>query len=124
VVGINYDPSHLLRMNIDAMRFLREFVGHVVHVHGKDTQIDHQAMYELGTEQGHTLGQAPGFGGTFWRYTIPGHGCFAWTPAFEVLKDAGYDGYVSIELEDCRYNGSEDGEKRGLLLSRDNLASF
>ena len=35
--GLNYDPSHLIRLGIDPIRFLREFVGHVYHVHGKDS---------------------------------------------------------------------------------------
>ena len=33
-IGINYDPSHLLRMGIDPIRFLKEFVTRVGHVHG------------------------------------------------------------------------------------------
>ena len=28
-MGVNYDPSHLVRMGIDPIRFLKEFVGHV-----------------------------------------------------------------------------------------------
>jgi sugar phosphate isomerase/epimerase len=34
------------------------------------------------------------------------------------LKAAGYDGLVSIELEDDDFNGTEDGEKRGLIAGR------
>ena len=33
-MGINYDPSHLIRMVIDYLRFLEEFVDRVYHVHG------------------------------------------------------------------------------------------
>ena len=36
-LGVNYDPSHLLRMGIDPLRFLSEFIGRVYHVHAKDS---------------------------------------------------------------------------------------
>jgi sugar phosphate isomerase/epimerase len=42
---------------------------------------------------------------------------------FGILKDAGYQGMVSIELEDENFNGTEQGEKRGFTVSRDYLAS-
>ncbi|MBK8857548.1 MAG: hypothetical protein IPN11_07620 [Opitutaceae bacterium] len=44
-------------------------------------------------------------------------------PLLTVLKDAGYKGYVSIELEDVDFNGTVDGEKRGFLAARDFLQS-
>ena len=59
-----------------------------------------------------------GFGGSHWRYTIPGHGIMRWVEGFGMLAGRGYDGFVSVELEDANFNGSEDGEKQGLLLSR------
>ena len=47
-MGVNYDPSHLIRMGIDPIRFLREFAHRVYHVHGKDTEIIPEAVYEFG----------------------------------------------------------------------------
>lgn len=122
-IGVNFDPSHLIRMGIDALRFLHEVADRVAHVHGKDTEIDRAALQELGWEQPATFAPSPDFGGPFWRYTIPGHGEFPWTRGLEVLQGAGYDGYVSIELEDFRFNGSEEGEKNGLLAASAFLAS-
>lgn len=116
--AINYDPSHLIRMGIDPIRFLREFVDNVAHVHGKDTELLDERRYELGTELPAAFTPDPGFGGTAWRYTIPGQGVFRWTAAFKMLADAEYTGYVSIELEDENFNGTDEGEQRGLLLSR------
>ncbi len=116
--AINYDPSHLLRMGIDPLRFLREFVDSVGHVHGKDTELLDEQAYELGTELPPAFAKVPEFGGTAWRYTIPGHGAFRWTAALKVLADAGYAGRLSIELEDENFNGTTEGEQRGLLLSR------
>ncbi len=115
-MGVNYDPSHLIRMGIDPLRFLREFVGRVYHVHGKDTELFVDNLYEYGHEQPPTFGKEMGFGSMAWRYTIPGHGVAGWTQIFSILKAAGYDGGVSIELEDMNFNGSEAGEKQGILL--------
>jgi len=120
-MGVNYDPSHLLRMGIDPLRFLGEFMSRVGHVHGKDTEILGDELYEFGTLQAGTSGKPIGFGGYSWRYCIPGHGGVRWGKVLEMLKDAKYQGMVSIELEDKDFNGSEEGEKRGILASRDFL---
>jgi sugar phosphate isomerase/epimerase len=123
VMGVNFDPSHLIRMGCDPVRFLGEFADKVVHVHGKDTEILDDELYEHGNLQPATHAKGHGFGGHHWRYTLPGHGVARWTKMFGILKDAGYKGMVSIELEDENFNGTEQGEKRGFIVSRDYLAS-
>jgi sugar phosphate isomerase/epimerase len=114
-VGINYDPSHLVRMGIDPLRFLKEFSARVRHVHGKDTMVLAEDVYEYGTEVPATFAPGHGFGSSAWRYTIPGHGQVPWVAVFDVLKRAGYPGAVSIELEDENFNGTTEGEKLGIL---------
>jgi len=116
-VGLNYDPSHLIRLGVDHLRFLREFVGHVVHVHAKDTELFPEAAYELGLYQPSAFAESHKFGGHTWRYTLPGHGAARWREVFGILKDAGYRGVVSVELEDERFNGSIAGEQAGLTQS-------
>lgn len=122
-IGLNYDPSHLLRMGIDPLRFLKEFGERVGHVHGKDTEILADRVYELGYEQEPTFAAIPDFGGTSWRYTIPGEGGTNWSEVFRTLHALNYQGAVSIELEDANYNGSEEGEKRGILAGAAFLAA-
>lgn len=114
-MGVNYDPSHLIRMGIDPLRFLKEFVSRVYHVHGKDTELFADNLYEYGHEQPPTFASQMGFGSMAWRYTIPGHGVASWTQIFSILKEAGYAGCVSIELEDMNFNGTQDGEQQGIL---------
>lgn len=121
-VGVNYDPSHLIRMGIDPIRFVEEFADRVYHVHGKDTEIMAEGLYEYGTEQPATFAKGHGFGSVSWRYTIPGHGQMRWVKGFEILKARGYNGAVSIELEDENFNGSEAGEKAGILSGAHFLA--
>ena len=121
-VGLNYDPSHLIRLQIDHIRFLKEFAPHVRHVHAKDTEVDEEARYELGT-QSSAFKDPHRWGDYIWRYTIPGAGVTRWGEAMRILKDAGFKGTVSVELEDENFNGTEEGEKRALTHSLDYLRS-
>jgi sugar phosphate isomerase/epimerase len=121
-LAINYDPSHLIRMGIDPVRFLREFAGRIGHVHAKDTQIFEESLYEFGNLQPATLAEGHPYGGYHWRYCVPGHGQAPWAAILGVLKESNYRGLMSIELEDEDFNGSEAGEKRGILAARDFLA--
>jgi sugar phosphate isomerase/epimerase len=116
-LALNYDPSHLIRLGVDHLRFLKEFAGQVAHVHGKDTELFPEAAYEFGLYQPSAFSPGHGFGEQAWRYTIPGHGVARWTEIFKTLKAAGYRGLVCIELEDENFNGTEAGEKAGLIHS-------
>jgi sugar phosphate isomerase/epimerase len=116
--GINYDPSHLLRLGIDPVRFVREFAPRVVHVHGKDTEISPEALYETGWET--SLAKLSRGG---WRYTIPGHGEARWSLILQVLKEAGYAGAVCIEHEDDVFTGTPALEQEGLLHAARFLAT-
>ncbi len=123
-LAINFDPSHLIRMGIDPARFLEEFAGRVGHVHAKDTQIIHEGLYEFGNLQPATFAEPRLYGGYHWRYCVPGHGTAPWTTLLRMLKESKYDGMISVELEDENFNGSEAGEKRGLVAARDFLATI
>lgn len=121
--GINYDPSHLVRVGVDYLRALDEFAPRVIHVHGKDTAFDNEALYQFGTI-GPTFARSPAFGEGHWRYTIPGEGACDWAAICARLARANFDGTISIELEDFRYNGSVETEKQGLSRARTHLARF
>lgn len=114
-MGINYDPSHLIRMSIDPLRFLEEFKNRVFHVHGKDCTLLTENLYNFGSEQPPTFAEPVAFGAMHWRYAIPGHGVTRWTRVFEMLEANGYEGAVSIELEDANFTGDEASEKQGIL---------
>jgi len=114
-MGVNFDPSHLVRMGIDPIRFLREFVGHVFHVHGKDTMIIQENLYQYGNLQESTFSKPYKYGGMNWRYTIPGHGVSDWKTILNILVENNYKGCISIELEDHYYDDTEDDQKQGVL---------
>lgn len=114
--AINYDPSHLIRLGVDHVRFVSEFAPHIRHVHAKDTELIDEARYEFGTQPGAFKDLRP-FGEWTWRYCIPGHGSARWNEIFRVLQSAGFTGRVSIELEDENFYKTEQDEKLGLLTS-------
>ena len=118
-LGINYDPSHLVRMGIDPLRFLREFAPRIHHVHAKDTLILPDGLYHFGNLQPSAIASPHAFGGHSWRYTISGNGNVPWPPLLAILREIDYRGVISIELEDEQFNGSEEMEQQALLQSRD-----
>jgi sugar phosphate isomerase/epimerase len=122
-LGLNYDPSHLVRIGIDWRRALDEFASRVFHVHGKDTDIDAERLYEYGN-LGPSLGSARAFGEGWWRYTIPGDGVVDWGHVTRRLEDEGFDGIISVELEDHRYHRTWESESEGLRRARAHLAQF
>ena len=129
---LNYDPSHLVRVGVDPLRFLSEFGAHVRHAHGKDTALDANRLYETGNlgaslpadYPGSAAKGQPGFGEGWWRYCIPGDGVVSWKEVSALLSQNGYGGHVSVELEDFRYNGTREGEIKGLIRSQQYLAQY
>ena len=112
-IGLNFDPSHLVALFIDAPRALREFGHRIVHVHAKDERIDRDRLYEVGV---HGLG--------WHKPKLPGLGDVQWGPFFAALTDTGYNGPVCIEVEDKAYERSLDDRKRALRQSKKFLEQF
>ena len=113
--GINYDPSHLVRMGIEPIRFLEEFVDRIYHVHGKDTEILTSDLYEYGHELPPVFRDTRRFAGGWWRYTIPGFGLTPWPEVFRILSLNGYAGAVAIELEDDNFWETPALQREGIL---------
>lgn len=114
-IGINFDPSHLVRMGIDPLRFVSEFSNRILHVHAKDTLLLPEGQYECGTLQQSAVGKPHLYGGLHWRYTIAGRGAVPWPALLAQLQTSDYRGSVSIELEDEQYTGTEAREREGLI---------
>ena len=74
-------------------------------------------------EQPATFKQKPAFGAAAWRYTIPGQGNSNWAEICHLLAAQNYRGAICIELEDADYNGSEAGEKAGIIAGAQFLSA-
>jgi sugar phosphate isomerase/epimerase len=113
VVGLNFDPSHLVWQFIDCPKAIREFGKHLVHVHAKDERIDQAKLYETGI-----LGMG-------WHVPkLPGLGDVRWGEFFAALTDVGYNGPVCVEVEDRAYEGSLSDRRRALRQSKKFLEQF
>jgi sugar phosphate isomerase/epimerase len=112
-LGLNFDPSHLIWQHIDYVRCVRDFGSRFVHVHAKDTRIDPDQLYAVGSL---ALG---------WHTPkLPGLGDVNWGRLFSALSDVGYQGAVCIEVEDRAYEGSLEDRKRALRQSKRYLEQF
>jgi sugar phosphate isomerase/epimerase len=114
-MGINYDPSHLVRQGIDCLRFLREFGDRVYHIHGKDVEWLEENHYEYGRELPAIFAKNVPYGALAWRYTVPGFGVVRWIEVMKLLVDKGYKGCICIELEDASFYREEQAEKLGIV---------
>ena len=47
--GLNLDPSHLVWLQIDYERVVRDYASRILHVHAKDMEIDRDGLYRHGT---------------------------------------------------------------------------
>ena len=101
MVGMNLDPSHLFWMGgdpIEAARVLGEY-GAIYHLHGKDSRPERRLSGPNGL-----LDTKPidAFRSRAWNYVAvgAGHGLQWWQEFFSVVRMCGYDGDVSLEMED------------------------
>ncbi len=121
-LGLNFDPSHLYWLEIDYLRAARDYASKIYHVHAKDAELLPEGRYRFGV-LGEQLGGNPWRSG-WWRYRMPGKGGVDWGAFVGTLRDAGYDGAVSIEHEDPEYEGTEEKVKEGLRIGRRHLDRF
>jgi sugar phosphate isomerase/epimerase len=113
--GLNLDPSHLVWQMIDAERVVHEFGDRILHAHGKDLEVRPDGLYEHGV-------MSTGIG---WQVPrLCGHGQVDWGRFIGALYAVGYDGVVSIEHEDRRFEGDDELVKRGFVLARDVLRPY
>lgn len=99
-VGLQYDPSHLIRQFMDPVQTARDFADKIYDVHLKDTEILWPVLRAGGI--------TPVNKAHWWRYRIPGMGSMPWREFFSVLQDVGYAGAMSVEQEDPLYGADNN----------------
>jgi sugar phosphate isomerase/epimerase len=113
--GLNYDPSHLVWMQMDYLAPIREFKDRLVHVHAKDARVDRDRLDTHGVLGYPNLWHTP---------KLPGLGDVDWGAYFSALTDAGYQGPVCVEVEDRAFEGSLERRKASLVQSHRYLRQF
>lgn len=112
VLGLEWDPSHLICQFIDPVVTLRKFGKRVYHVHAKDAHVNHDILKQYG----------------IWYYgaiehCFPGLGDTDWGICIKELIRQGYTGDLNIEgWHDVVYSGKREDE--GLINAFKYLSQF
>jgi sugar phosphate isomerase/epimerase len=118
--GLEFDPSHLIRIGVDPYEAMATVKDRIAILHAKDTAIDPGSL------------QAVGYHGKgWWQYKLPGLGLIDWPRFLRQARAAGFDGTLSIEHEDAAYGwpgkdlaARKDGERLGLDYLRNVLSGL
>jgi sugar phosphate isomerase/epimerase len=113
--GLNFDPSHLVWLQMDYLAPLHEFRDRLVHVHAKDVRIDRAALDQHGVLAYPKLWHTP---------KLPGQGDVRWGAFLGALADTGYQGPVCVEVEDRAYEGSLARRHESLVIAARYLRQF
>lgn len=99
IIGINLDPSHLFIMGADPIAAIRPLEGAIHHVHGKDARIERRLADVDGLLESLPVTETRE---RTWNYVAVGcgHDLQWWKEFFSNLSMVGYEGYVSLEMED------------------------
>lgn len=99
IIGMNLDPSHLIAMGADPIAAARKLEGVIYHVHGKDARIERGLADVDGLLEYQPVTQTKT---RTWNYVAVGCGQDLkwWKEFLSVLRMTGYNGYVSLEMED------------------------
>lgn len=98
-VGMNLDPSHLFWKGACPIAAARALGDAIHHVHGKDTRIERGPCDVNGLLE---LKEVTDVANRSWNYVAvgAGHDLQWWKEFFSVVGMMGYDGWVSLEMED------------------------
>ena len=113
--GLNYDPSHLVWLQMDWIKPLKEFSDRIFHVHAKDVRIDRDRLNEVGILA---------YPNEYHFPKLPGLGEIDWGEFFAALGDTGYRGPVCVEVEDRVYEGSIESRELALQQCHTFLRNF
>lgn len=120
-LGINFDPSHLIKQFVDCEGALKKFKDRIFHFHIKDTVIHDRLLQWYGIyNRQFSLAHKDGF----WNSAIAGSGAADWENIMAVLNEIHYDGVMSIENEDPAFLGSTEQVGRGILQARVYIAGI
>ena len=120
-LGLEFDPSHFVRLFIDPVSVAWQFKDRILAVHAKDTEITQPVLQQVGI-----AGQG------WWRYRIPGQGIVNWTAFLTVLLEIRFNGGIAVEHEDPFWDAPHTGNlpdfpqqrKDGFILARRFLEQY
>ena len=114
-LGLNYDPSHLVWMQMDEVQPIYDYADRLHHIHLKDVKVYRDRLDRHGILAYPLDYHSP---------KIPGYGDVRWRDFFSALTSVRYRGPVCIEVEDKAFENSKEDVKAAILTSRNFLAQF
>ncbi|MEY4565580.1 MAG: Inosose dehydratase [Planctomycetota bacterium] len=115
LIGLNYDPSHMVWQQMDYLAPMRNFKDRLFHIHAKDVVLDIHRLNEVGI-LAHPL--------EYHTPKLPGFGEVNWGKFFSTLTGVGYRGAVCVEVEDRAYENSLEDRQDSLRQSYRYLRQF
>lgn len=113
--GLNYDPSHLLWMQMDYIKPIYEFKQKLFHIHMKDAKVFREKLDEVGILATPLEFHSP---------KLPGLGDIDWGKFVSALNDIHYRGPACIEVEDKAFENSLEDKIHSLTLSKRYLMQY
>lgn len=104
IIGMNVDPSHCFWMGGDPIMMLRSLGPAIHHIHAKDARIESCVAGTNGLLEAKPIDCCAT---RAWNYATVGYGHSLgwWKRFFSEAKIMGYDGVVSVEIEDKTMSG-------------------
>jgi sugar phosphate isomerase/epimerase len=90
--GVNYDPSNTYIAGEDPIELLKRVAHRVVTMHASDRYLKYGTIEDLRNEEGGAEGYVKRL-----SHGEIGKGLNDYDAIFSILKDAGFDGWISIE---------------------------
>lgn len=113
--GLNYDPSHLVWMQMDYVKPIYQFAHKIFHFHVKDAKFYKEKFDQVGPF-------APPL--EYHKPKLPGQGDIQWGTVIAALKDIGYCGDMVIEVEDRAYEENLQARLDSIRLSKNFMNQF
>lgn len=113
--GLNYDPSHLMWMQMDYIKPIYDFKEKIFHIHIKDVTVHKDKLNEVGIMATPLQFHTP---------KLPGLGDINWGKFVSALNDINYKGAACVEVEDRAFEDCQQSRKKSLILSKNYLSQF
>ncbi|EON75131.1 Inosose isomerase [Lunatimonas lonarensis] len=113
--GLNYDPSHLVWMQMDPIRPIYDYKDRLHHIHLKDVKVYKEKLDRVGILANPLEYHSP---------KIPGLGDVNWGRFIAALTDVGYRGPCCIEVEDKAFEKSSEDIRTAILTARNHLSQY